>query len=200
MLLRHVIGLLKDPKKEWQVIHDRNPSVALVYLTYVMVLATIAPISGYIGTTQFGWSFGIRDPVRLTSDSALTIAVLYYLAMLVSVVTVGKMIQWMGQTYGSHPPLSRCVALAAFVPTPLFLVGVMQLYPLLWLNFVIGLPALFYTIILLYTGVPVLMEIPEERGFLFSSAVLAAGMVALVSMLAVTAMLWGVGIGPAFID
>jgi hypothetical protein len=43
----------------------------------------------------------------------------------------------------------------------------------IWLNFVLGLPALAYMVYLLYTGVPVMMEIFEERGFLFSSAVLA---------------------------
>jgi hypothetical protein len=45
-----------------------------------------------------------------------------------------------------------------------------------------------------------MMEIPEERGFLFSSAVLAVGLVALVSVLAATAMLWGSGFAPQFVD
>jgi len=42
------------------------------------------------------------------------------------------------------------------------------------------------------------MEIPEERGFLFASAVLAVGLVALVAVLAITAILWGSGFGPVF--
>ena len=60
----------------------------------------------------------------------------------------------------------------------------------------IGLPALAYTVYLLYTGVPVMMGVNQERGFLFASAVLAVGLVMLVAVLGVMAMLWSMGIGP----
>jgi hypothetical protein len=61
-----------------------------------------------------------------------------------------------------------------------------------------GLPALAYTVYLLYTGLPIMMEIPTERGFLYSSAVLAVGLIALVAMLGMTALLWGMGLQPIF--
>ena len=57
---------------------------------------------------------------------------------------------------------------------------------------------LAYTVFLFYLGVPVMMEIPEERGFLFASAVLAFGLVALVALLALTVLLWSSGFGPSF--
>ena len=47
-------------------------------------------------------------------------------------------------------------------------------------------------------GLPIMMQIPVERGFLYSSAVLAVGLVALVAMLAMTALLWGMGLQPVF--
>ena len=43
-----------------------------------------------------------------------------------------------------------------------------------------------------------MMEIPPERGFLFASAVMAFGLVALVAMIAVTVLLWGAGLAPSF--
>ena len=104
----------------------------------------------------------------------------------------------MAKTYGADQPLSQCVVLASYTATPLFLIGVFQLYPILWLNLVLGLPVLAYTIYLFYSGVPIVMEISEERAFLFSSAVLAFGLVTLVAMLAVTAILWGFGFAPQF--
>jgi hypothetical protein len=110
------------------------------------------------------------------------------------------MIHWMGKTYGTEQPLPRCMSLAAYVATPMFFVGIFEIMPILWLNFVLGLPALAYTVYLLYTGVPVMMEISEERGFLFSSAVLAVGLVTLVTVLAATAILWGSGFAPQFVD
>ena len=43
-----------------------------------------------------------------------------------------------------------------------------------------------------------MMEIPEERAFLFGSAVMAFGLVALVAMLAITVLLWSAGFAPSF--
>ncbi len=57
---------------------------------------------------------------------------------------------------------------------------------------------LAYTVYLFYSGVPIMMQIPTERAFLFASAVMAVGLVALVGLLAATVMLWGIGIGPTF--
>lgn len=197
-MLRHIVGLLKEPAIEWERIRDQHYSVRQCFLSYVVILGAIPPIAGFIGTTQIGWRIAGGDPVKLTADSALQITLAYYLAILVAAFTIGKLIHWMSETYGTKQPLSQCVALAAFTATPLYLVGLMQLYPVLWLNFIVGLPALAYTLYLLYTGVPIMMDIPPERGFLFSSSIMAVGLVALVGLLAATAVLWGIGFAPTF--
>lgn len=198
MLLIHAKGLLTQPKQEWESIRQENTSTGDLFRYYVLILAAIAPIAGLIGTTQIGWSFGIGNTVKLTFGSALKITVAYYFAILVAVVCIGKLVQWMSETYGSKVNLNLCMALAAYTATPLFLVGILQIYPVMWLNYVIGLPALAYTVYLLYLGTPIVMDIPSERGFLFASAILAVGLVALVGILAATVVLWGMGIGPTF--
>ena len=198
MLLNHVLGLLINPKKEWQEIRTEDKSIAACYLELVLILALIPPFASYVGTTYIGWQIGWEEPVKLTTSSALPIAVLYYLAILVAIFVVGKAIHWMANTYGAEPTLAQCVRLAAFTATPLLLLGVMQFYPVLWLNFLVGLVALAYTVYLLYTGVPIMMDISQERGFLFSSAVVTFGLVAFVAMLAITVILWGSGIAPEF--
>ena len=198
MILDHVWGLLIRPEHEWKSIRKQRGTAFRSYFSHVALLAAIPAVCGYIGTTGAGWQIGAREPVKLTPDSALDIAITYYIVMLVAVFVVGKLIHWMGQTYGSKQALAQGVALAGYTATPLFLVGVMQLYPLLWLNMVVGLPALAYTVYLLYTGVPIMMGISKERGFLFSSAVLAVGLVMLVGLLAATVILWQIGIGPVF--
>ena len=63
---------------------------------------------------------------------------------------------------------------------------------------ILGDPALGYSVALLYTGVPIMMDVNKEKGFLFSSAILAFGLVALVGLIVVTVSLWGFGIGPSF--
>jgi hypothetical protein len=126
----------------------------------------------------------------------LQIAIITYLTMLVAVFSLGKAIHWMGQTYGSKQTLPQAIALAAYTATPLWVMGFFFLYPVLWVNMLIGLPALAYTVYLLYTGVPVMMGVSQERGFLFASAVLSVGLVMLVAVLGSMAVLWSMGIGP----
>jgi len=197
MLLRFIWGLFVAPVTQWRQIREArlHPGKAMSYL---MVLAAIPVISGYIGTTQFGWQVGQAEVVRLTPASATIIALLYYVAIIAATLSVGWMVHWMGRTYGAQKELSQCIVMAVFIPVPLFLVGVFQMVPVLWLNLVIGLPALAYTVFLLYVGIPEMMEIPAERGFLFASAVLAVGLVGLVGLLAVTVLLWGIGVAPVF--
>ena len=198
MPLGHAVGLLIRPKTEWSAIRAGNYGVARSLVTHTAVFALLPALAGYVGTTQVGWQIGAGEPVRLTEESALRIAVLYYFSMLGATFSVAWMIRWMSRTYGASQPLGRCYALATYAATPLFLVGLMQLEPILWLNLLVGLPALGYTVYLFFVGVSVMMEIPEERAFLFGSAVMAFGLVALVAMLAITVLLWSAGFAPAF--
>ena len=198
MFIQHIVGLLSDPTRQWEKIREQYQSGNGNPVGHVLILALIPAISGYIGTTQVGWRIGVGEPIRITGDSAMSIAIIYYIALLVGIFSVGWVIHLLGKAYEVQKPLPLCIALAAYTATPLFLIGLMQVYPVLWLNMLMGLPALAYTVYLLYSGLPIMMEIPTERGFLYSSAVLAVGLVALVAMLAMTALLWGMGLQPVF--
>ena len=198
MPIIHVLKLFANAREAWSEIHAKRYSTAACLAGHTIPFALIPAVAGYVGTSMVGWQVAGGEVIRLTPASAGQISVLYFFAMIVAVGSVGWMIHWMGRTYGADQPLSQCIVLASFTATPLFVVGAVQAYPILWLNLVVGLPALAFTTYIFYTGVPVMMEIPPERGFLFSSAVLAFGLVALVAMLAVTVLLWGGGFGPTF--
>jgi len=198
MFIQHIVGLFTDPMHQWEKIREQHQSADGGSVAHIFVLAAIPAISGYIGTTQVGWRIGVGEPIRITGDSAFAIAIIYYLALLVGVFTIGWVIHLLGKAYEVEKPLSLCIALAAYAATPLFLIGIMEVYPVLWLNMLLGLPALAYTVYLLYSGLPIMMEISAERGFLYSSAVLAVGLISLVALLAMTALLWGMGLQPVF--
>jgi hypothetical protein len=186
-MIHHVLGLFTHPDQEWQQIRSEDEeSIA------------IPAVSAYIGTTQVGWQIGERAPVMLTSDSAVWMALMSYLAMLGGVGVMGGFIHWMARTYNATPSLGRCVAFATYTATPLFLGGLAALYPHMWLGMMVGLAAVCYTVYLLYVGLPVFMGVHPDDGFMFSSSVLAVGLVVLVAIMAFTVVLWGVGIGPEF--
>ena len=190
--------LLLSPVDGWQAIYEANLSIPECYIKHVVPLALITPVCGFIGATQVGWPIPGADTLFMTPGSAFRIAILSFLAILVAVMVIGKLIQWMGQTYEAEQTLSRCVCLAGFTITPLLLIGVATLYPPPWFIYLLGLPALGYSVFLLYSGVPIMMEISAERGFLFSSAILTVGLIALVGLIVVTVGMWSLGLGPGF--
>jgi hypothetical protein len=196
MILHHVWGLLTHPEQEWKAVRKEHTGIVRSYLTHALWLAAIPVIAGYIGTTRVGWQVTAREVHKLTSESALPMAIASYVTLLLAVFFVGQLIHWMEKTYGGKADLGMSVTLAGHTATPLFLIGATLAYPLLWLNMLLGLPALAYSVYLLYTGVPIMTGIPKERGFLFASAVLAVGLVMFVGILAATVILWSAGIEP----
>lgn len=197
-MIHHVWGLFTHPDQEWQEIRGEEESISHMYLTHVLVLAAIPAISAYIGTTQVGWSIGGRAPVMLTEASAMQLTFMTYLAMLAGVALMGAFIHWMSRTYHASPSLSQCIVFSAYNATPLFVGGLAALYPHLWLAMLVGTAAISYTVYLLYVGIPSFMNIPQDEGFMFSSSVLAVGLVLLVAMIASSILLWELGVGPVY--
>jgi len=197
-MIHHVWGLFTHPDQEWQEIRGEEESISHMYLTHVLILAAIPVVSAFIGTTQVGWTIGDGAPVMLTEASALQMTIMSYLAMLAGVAVMGAFIHWMARTYDASPSMAQCVVFAAYTATPLFVGGLAALYPNLWLAMFVGTAAVCYTAYLLYVGIPAFMNIPKDEGFMFSSSVLAVGLVVLVAMIAVSVILWGFGVGPVY--
>jgi len=198
-MINHVWGLFAHPGQEWQEITGEERNVGHLHLGEVMLLAAIPALSAFIGTTQMGWSIGGGDPVKLTEGSALQLTLMSYLAMLAGVAVMGAFIHWMSRTYDASPTLVQCIVFAAYTATPLFVGGLAALYPHLWLGMIVGTAAICYTAYLLYVGLPTFMNIPSDEGFLFSSSILAVGLVVLVAIIALSVIMWGMGVGPIYV-
>ncbi|EAR10349.1 Yip1 family protein [Reinekea blandensis] len=200
MILDHVWGIFTHPDDEWETIRSEPNTIGRHYLTHALILAAIPAVCAYIGATQVGWSIGSDDTVhRLTSESALMLCLLFYGAMITGVVILGKFIDFLSATYQEDDHTPRGVALATYTTAPLFICGIIALYPVLWLDMIIGLIAVAYSVYLLYEGVPILMSIPKDKGFIFASAIVTVGLVMFVGLLAITVIVWAVGVGPVYI-
>lgn len=191
MFIHHMIGMFYHPKEEWGAIHRERYSIPHVFLSQISILAAIPAVSMFIGTTQVGWSIAGGDYVKLTTTSALFAVIAFYFACWAAVAFIGYTIYWMEQTYGGKVGLNECLILTTFTATPLFLSGLAGLYPVLWFDVFVGLFALCYAVYLLYIGVPVIMEIPEDRAFFFSTSILTVGLCTLVGLIITSVLLWG---------
>ncbi len=198
MILEHTVGLFTHPDEEWTTIRRSHETAPKLYVQHILLLALIPAAAAYYGTTQIGWTIGSEAPVMLTQASALSLCVLFYCAILSGVFILGKFIDFMAVTYGVDKAEHRGLELASYAATPLFIAGAVAIYPDIWLNMFVGIIGVAYSVYLLYEGLPILMNIPKERGFLFASSVLTVGLVMLVALLATSVIIWSMGIGPVY--
>ncbi|EOV0647114.1 Yip1 family protein [Cronobacter turicensis] len=191
--MNHVWGLLSHPFREMQMIRRENETVSHHYTHHVLIMAAIPVLCAFIGTTQIGWDFGDGNVVKLSLFTGFYLAVLFYALMLAGVAVMGRVIWWMARDYQRRPSLAGCMVFAGYVATPLFLSGIVALYPLVWLCALAGTLALLYTGYLLYIGIPAFLNINQEEGLRFSGSTLAIGVLLLEVLLALTVLLWGYG-------
>ena len=200
-MIQHTFGLLIRPSKQWRAIAALEENTLRTLLIYPCLLAILPAVAWYYGTTQIGWTVGDHgETIRLTQESARQICVLFYMTMLVCVAAIGYFVHWMAETYGAQSSTIRGIVIIGLTATPLFLAGLVGFYPILWLDMLIGVVAVSWSVYLMYLGIPIVMHIPEERGFLFSSAVLAIAMVILICLMVGSVILWDFGAAPAFTD
>ena len=200
--LQHTLGILIHPDSEWKAIRNEKNSFLQVFVSHVPILALIPAVCAYVGVTQVGWTIADGDPVKLTTMSAASLCALTYVALLASVYILGEFINWMAKTYGVSDSDEKRhyegTALAVYVSTPIMLAGIVNLYPELWLIVgAIGL-ASAYSVYLIYEGIPILMNISKERGFMFASSVVTVGLVLMIAVLIATVVIWGMGVGPIY--
>ena len=199
MILNHIWGLYAHPKDEWQTIERRHESL-MYSLIHILVVALIPAICGYYAAAHIGWTIGVGDPIKISQSGAQMIAIAVYFALVLGVFALAILIQWMAKTFDSKPSFIQSLELAAYTATPMLMVGVVALFPVLWFVTVAGIIAVSYSIYLLYSGVPIMMNIPEEKGFIYSSSVVTCGLVLLVAIMALSAILWTMGFGPEYVS
>ncbi|MFA0811197.1 Yip1 family protein [Microbulbifer epialgicus] len=197
-MLIHMFGLMVQPRRQWELISSLSEKNLRRQIPYVVILALFPAVAWYFGTTQVGWSIGSGDPVKITGQSALELVAVFYCTMVLTVVAIGYFIHWMAKTYGAETHPLKGVVIAGFTATPIFLVGIAGIYPLLWLDIFLATVAVAYAVYLLYLGIPIVMGVSEERGFLFSSAIITVSLVMAVLIMVGTVLFWSYVSEPVF--
>jgi len=199
MILSHIWGIYTHPKQEWRTIAEKHEGI-INPLSHTLFISLIPALCAYYSSVYTGWSIGAGDPIFLTKSSALAMAVLMYSGLVAGVIALGIMAHWMAHNFGSNPSYSQGIEVSAYTATPLYMVGFATLYPELWFVACVGLLGIAYAVYMLYSGVPIIMGIHEDRGFIYASSLVTVGLVFLVSMLGMTVFAWSSGIGPSFVQ
>lgn len=196
----YMFGVLFSPETTWPKIASLPDAQIKRLLPFPIIMALLPAVAFYVGTTEFGWTVLGNDVTRMTHASAIPLAVLFYFALLGAVVGIGSMIHWMSATYeGSSFPI-KGVVLMGYACSPIFLAGLLGIYPVWWFDILLATGACGYAIRLFYLGISPMMKVPEDRGFLYASAVFLVSLVYVVLVLVGTTIIWEYVATPVFTD
>jgi hypothetical protein len=173
---------------------EPDPTRGFFGLTFWLVL--LPPIFTFIGTSTFGWLLGV-EPITLSESIILAVSIGYFVMLGFGFVTTALASAWMARTYEADASLGTNFALVSIVGAPLAVGSVVHLYPNAFINVIVLVPVLIWTLYLLYRGLPIVLKTGPERGILMASALVAYLLVAWVSLIGITVVLWSLGLGPA---
>jgi hypothetical protein len=192
-----VFRLLFQPTAVFEELSDTRPEPHIIFFKYIVWLAIIPPVFSFIGASNFGWRLGAAEPLFVPTGELVMISMAYFFALVFGFVSTAIVAQWMALTYGARHSLGIHFALVTIIAAPLVVGSVIHLFPNVFINIVVLIPAMMWSMYLLYKGLPIVLKINPERGMLMSSALIGYLLVATVSLLGITVALWGRGIGPS---
>jgi hypothetical protein len=188
--------LVSKPSEVFQNLSEARPSATEVFFKLAVWLIALPPIFAYIGSMNFGWRLGATEPLILTNSELTGIAIGYFFTLLFGFISTAVVSRWMSAVYGARQSLGIHFAMITVVGAPLAAGSAIHLYPDVFVNVIVLVPVLMWSMILLYRGIPVVLQINPERGMLMASALIGYLLVAGVSMLGLSVILWGMGVGP----
>jgi hypothetical protein len=189
-------AVLVDPQAAIADIAERPPSSARAFFGAALWFGLCPPIFAYIGTRLFGWRLGVVETLFLPPRTVLMIAAAYFVTLLFGFLSTAFVARWMSSTYGADGSLQRCIALVTLVGAPLTIGSIVHLYPNAFVNVIVLVPTLIWSMYLLYRGLPAVLKTDPGRGMLMASSLIAYLLVSWVTLLGITAVLWSRGIGP----
>jgi hypothetical protein len=176
-IIDRVKGILFNPSTEWEVIQSEERSNKDLILFYVLPFAAIAAIISLLvlwTNTRMGTSFAVR------------MAIYQLVSPLVSVVIAAVVINELAETFDSVKDLNSAFKLVAYSYTPVLLMQIIT--SISWaLGFlsILGL----YGIYLLWIGLPVMMQTPEDKRLVY----IIASVVVMLLVGIIVSALFGTG-------
>jgi Yip1 domain len=181
-LVSRAKGILLSPKNEWATIDSEPATVAGVYTGYIVPLAAIPAIAGFIGLTLLGYNV-LGTTIRYSMGAGIERAVAQYVLTLVGVYVLALIIDALAPTFGGQKNQIQALKVAAYSSTASWIAGVFAILPALAVLSILGL----YSLYLLYLGLPSLMKAPQEKAMGYTVVVVVCAIVLFILVGAVAA-------------
>jgi len=174
--VEHAREILFHPKQQWLVIEKEPTSVGDLYRKYIAPLAAIGPLATIIGWSVFGIGVPFAGRYRMPFGTALASGVVRYVLALIGVFVLALIIDALAPTFSGQKSRMQALKVAAYASTAAWCAGIFALVPPLAFLGVLGL----YSLYLLYSGLPVLMKVPQAKAVGYTLVVVVCAIVLFV--------------------
>ncbi len=189
-LLERVIDVLSHPQAAWARIATEDTDVRGVYQNYLVYLAAIPALAGFIGLCLVGAN-AWNTPVRVPWLNGLGHMVTGFVLTLLSVFLLSLVADVLAPVFNGQRNATQAFKLVAYSATPVLLAGVCTVVPELW--WVVVLSA-GYSAVLFFLGAPVVVRVPADQAALYTAMLLGCLFVLSLVAGAVGTVFTGMGV------
>jgi len=186
-LIERAKNVLLSPKTEWPVIAREQTDIATLYTGYIMILAAIPPVFGFLSSALFsplgiGLAFGI-----MIMSYAISLGLVFVMALIIDALA---------PTFGAQKSQIQALKTVAYAYTASWVAGIFLIIPLV--GWIIALAGGIYALVQLYFALPHTMKAPPEKTGGYFAVVLVIALVLSWIIGAIVAMITiGAAIGTA---
>ena len=167
-------GIMLAPETEWPEIEKEPGTPVYLFSNYVVYLAAIPPIAGFIGGSLIGITVPSIGTFRVPLFAGLLGAVIAYLLSFVIVYAVAIIIDQLAPRFGGRKDFANALKVAVYCFTPFWVGGIFGLMAgTRFLAYVIAL----FGVYLLSLGLPRLMKSPPDKTVGYVAAVAGCAIV-----------------------
>jgi hypothetical protein len=190
-LVDRVKQICLTPATEWQVIAGEHTTPADLMTGYVLPLAAIGSVAGFIGGSLIGRTLPFIGTYRMPLVAGIGLAIFTLVMAVVGVFILSLVINALAPTFGGEKNSRQALQVAVYSYTPAWVAGVLQIFPLLGLLAILGA---FYGLYLLYLGLPRLMKCPQDKAVGYTVVVVICAIVISMCVTAAGALIAGAGV------
>ncbi len=190
-IVSRVKAIVMSPKSEWPVIAEETATVADIYTKYVILLAAIPAVVGFIVASFIGINIPFGGTFRVPIMSGLSSALVTYVLSLAGIYIVALIVDALAPTFGGTKNQIQALKVTAYAYTAYWVASIAQIIP--GIGMLIVLAGGIYSLYLFYLGLPVLMKSPSERALPYTAVVVLSAIVIGFVMMMMVVSMFGLG-------
>jgi len=178
-IIERVKAIVLKPKQTWEEIAAEETTPRDLMKSSVFILAAVPAVASFLGR----WIIGIHIPFagvyHFSFGASLVSSITSYVITVASIWVLAKILFIVGPKFDSKGEETACFKMVVYSYFPYLAAGVLLVIPSLS---VLVYLAGFYGLYLMYVGLPIVMETPEEKTIPFMVVIVVAAI--LVSVIA----------------